>query len=125
MNHRETNNILNPLQHGFRRNRSCETQLLEFVDDVSKNLHADKQTDVLIMDFAKAFDKVNHSLLIHKLAKYGIQGKTNRWIASWLNQRTQNVVIEGETSDTVDVDSRLGPRTRIILILHQRPSGRP
>jgi retron-type reverse transcriptase len=53
-----------PLQHGFRKGRSCETQLIEFVDDISKNLQEGRQTDILIMDFAKAFDKVNHSLLM-------------------------------------------------------------
>jgi hypothetical protein len=42
------------------------------VDDISKNLQEGRQTDILIMDFAKAFDKVNHSLLIHKLRYYGI-----------------------------------------------------
>jgi hypothetical protein len=53
-----------PLQHGFRKGRSCETQLIEYVDNVSKNLQEGCQTDILIMDFAKAFDKVNHSLVI-------------------------------------------------------------
>jgi hypothetical protein len=46
------------------KRRSCETQLIEFVDDISKNLQEGRQTDILIMDFAKAFDKVNHSLLM-------------------------------------------------------------
>jgi hypothetical protein len=61
MQHAEKNNILYPLQHGFRKGHSCETQLIEFVDDISKNLQEGRQTD--IMDFAKAFDKVNHSLV--------------------------------------------------------------
>ena len=69
MNNGEQNNILYPLQHGFRRGRSCETQLIEFIDDLSNNLQNNQQTDVLVMDFAKAFDKVSHSLL-----HYGIQG---------------------------------------------------
>jgi retron-type reverse transcriptase len=68
-------NILYPLQHGFRKGRSCETQLIEFVDDISKNLQEGRQTDILIMDFGKTFDKVNHSLLIHKLRYYEIDGK--------------------------------------------------
>ena len=105
MNHGENKNILYPLQHGFRRKRSCETQLLEFVDDVSKNLQDGKQTDILIMDFAKAFDKVNHSLLIHKLTHYGIESRTTNWIKNWLNDRKQSVVIDGTSSDEVNVDS--------------------
>ena len=59
----------------------------------------------LIMDFSKAFDKVSHSLLIHKLQCYGITGKTNNWIKSFLSDRTQHVLIEGETSDSIDVES--------------------
>ena len=105
MKHAEKNNILYPLQHGFRKNRSCETQLLEFVEDVSKNLSTNKQTDILVMDFAKAFDKVCHSLLLHKLHHYGIQNKTNRWIKAFLSGRCQAVAMEGHLSDPVSVES--------------------
>ena len=58
MSHGENNNILYPLQHGFRRGRSCETQLIEFIDDLTSMLEGGQQTDNLIMDFAKAFDKL-------------------------------------------------------------------
>ena len=54
MNHADKSNIL---QHGFRSKRPCETQLIEFIDEVTINMSAGKQTDVLIMDFSKAFDK--------------------------------------------------------------------
>ena len=108
MSHADQNNILYPLQHGFRSKRSCETQLLEFVDDVTKNMENGEQTDVLVMDFSKAFDKVSHSLLVHKLHHYGIKGKVNHvndWIANFLEGRKQAVVVEGETSDCINVDS--------------------
>ena len=105
MNHADTHSILYPLQHGFRKFRSCETQLLEFVDDVTKNIENSTQTDILIMDFSKAFDKVSHNLLVHKLHHYGIQGKVNSWINSFLQSRTQAVVLEGVTSDYVPVQS--------------------
>ena len=52
------------LFQSFRSKRSCETQLIEFVDDTTKTMSVGKQTDVLIMDFSKAFDKVGHSLLL-------------------------------------------------------------
>ena len=58
MKHGEENNILYRLQHGFRKGRASETQLIEFVDDISKNLQEGQQTDILILDFAKAFDKI-------------------------------------------------------------------
>ena len=99
MTHADNHNILYPLQHGFRKNRSCETQLLEFIDDVTKNMENSLQTDVLIMDFSKAFDKVSHNLLSHKLNHYGIQGKTNTWIQNFLSNRTQAALLEGEASD--------------------------
>ena len=57
------------------------------------------------MDFSKAFDKVSHSLLIHKLNHYGITGKTNEWIKNFLSDRTQSVVVEGETSTSIPVES--------------------
>ena len=76
MTHSDMNNILSPFQHGFRRNRSCDTQLLQFTTDIANILAADKQTDVLVMDFSKAFDKVGHGRRIHKLGQYGIRGRT-------------------------------------------------
>ena len=103
MSHADRNNILYPLQHGFRSKRSCETQLLEFVDDVSSNMSSGKQTDVLVMDFSKVFDKVSHSLLIHKLNHYGIRGKTNTWIQNFLSDWTQAVVVDGETSSFISL----------------------
>ena len=94
-----------PLQHGFRKGRSCETQLIEFMDDLTSNLEERHQTDILIMDFAKAFDKVDHSLLTHKLHHYGIRGNVNTWIKNWLKDRKQSVVVDGEKSEPVSVDS--------------------
>ena len=105
MGHADRNNILYPLQHGFRSKRSCETHLIEFIDETSNNMASEKQTDVLIMDFSKAFDKVSHSLFVHKLEHYGIRGKTNNWIKNFLHDRSQTVVVDGVTSDYISVDS--------------------
>jgi homoserine acetyltransferase len=63
------------------------------------------QTEVLIMDFSKAFDKVSHYLLAHKLNYYGIQGKTNTWINNYLSNCKQAVLLEGEASDYIPVMS--------------------
>ena len=105
MKHFETNKILTDNQHGFRRERSCETQLLEFTEELLTNLEGGQQTDVLIMDFAKAFDKVNHSLLSHKLQRYGIHGSSLTWIKNFLKIRTQAVVVNGACSSTAPVKS--------------------
>ncbi len=63
----EANHILNPNQHGFRKGLSCETQFVEFSHALLSNLHLGHQTDIIILDFAKAFNKVNHNKLIYKL----------------------------------------------------------
>ena len=108
MGHSDRYNILYKMQHGFRKKLhvvSCENQLIEFIDNVTKNIDNGQQTDCLIMDFSKAFDKVSHSLLVHKLQHYVIQGKTNRWIKSFLSGRTQCVLVEGEKSSSIDVES--------------------
>ena len=58
--HFEQNNILYDLQHGFRERRSCETQLIQLVEEVARNTSQGRQTDLILLDFSKAFDKVNH-----------------------------------------------------------------
>ena len=66
-NHLANSNILFELQHGFREKRSCETQLVALVDEISKNMQMGIQTDLILLDFSKAFDKVAHEKLISKL----------------------------------------------------------
>ena len=77
-----------------------------------------KQTNLIIMDFAKAFDKVPHRRLLHKLDYYGIRGPTHKWINSWLSGRTQ-VVLDGQASDPVPVLSDFDP----VPYFYKRPAG--
>jgi hypothetical protein len=107
MTHADQHQILNPLQHGFRKglSGSCDTQLVEFIDDITNKLDVGRQTDCLIMDVSKAFDKVSHCLSTHKLDHYGVRGKSNIWIRNFLSNRKQAVVVEGETSDYINVES--------------------
>ena len=97
--------ILYDLQHGFREKRSCETQLIMLVDELAKNMQMGKQTDLILLDFSKAFDKVAHEKLILKLHQYGIRGDTLNWIKDFLDNRKQTVVINGINSDEVPVSS--------------------
>jgi hypothetical protein len=105
MKHASRNNIFYSLQHGFRDRRSCETQLIELVSDIASSMEKGLQSDVCVLDFSKAFDKVGHQRLVEKLKWYGITGEVNSWIASFLKNRTQSVVVEGVTSDKVSVIS--------------------
>ena len=92
------NNILHPNHHGFRQGKSCETQLLALVHEAAKTLKEGKQMDLLVMDFFKAFDKVGHGRLHHKLGHYGVRGRTLSWIRTSLACRSQEVVVEGHHS---------------------------
>ena len=100
MSHLEHHNLLCHLQHGFRRFKRCESQLIEFVSDIVNNSHA-KQTDIIILDFSKAFDKVPHNRRLYKLENYGIRGYTLKWIKAFLENRQQCIVVDGERSDFV------------------------
>ena len=104
-NHLEKNGILDRNQHGFRKGLSCETQLLEFVEDLHRSTGKGRQIDAVVMDFSKAFDKVPHKQLIYKLHEYGLENKTVTWIEHWLIGRSQTVVVEGRSSQTVPVTS--------------------
>ena len=103
MQHLTKHNILYPLQHGFRDKRSCESQLIEFVNDIAFNMQKGHQNDVVVIDFAKAFDKVAHNRLFYKLSSYGVKGNTLGWIGSFLSGRSQKDVLEGKSSSSAPV----------------------
>ena len=100
-----THDLLYDLQHGFREKKSWETQLAMLVEDLAWSLSAGKQTDLILLDFSMAFDKVNHSKLLWELHKYGIRGNALNWIRAFLGNRSQTVVLDGEESGSVPVTS--------------------
>jgi len=77
---------------------SCESQLITTVHDY---LNLGQQTDVLLLDFKKAFDKVPHRRLCYKLPHYGIRDATLEWIKNFLMNRTQKVVVNGYNSSDI------------------------
>ena len=122
MSHLDKYKLLADEQHGFRKRRSCESQLLLTVNDLAKGLDSGEQMDVILLDFAKAFDKVPHKHLLTKLDYYGIRGQTKAWIASFLVNRQQQVLLDGSTSSPADVQSGvpqgtvLGPLLFLVFI---------
>ena len=96
--HLEMNDLLCDKQHGFRSGRSCLTQLLHHFDDVLESLTNKADFDSIYLDYAKAFDKVDHKLLIKKLHLYGINPKIIKWIECFLSDRKQAVVVDGHLS---------------------------
>ena len=114
--------LFNESNHGFREARSCLSQLLQHYDDILNLLEKGMNVDVVYLDFAKAFDKVDHNIVLQKIHNLGIGGNLYSWIESFLTNRYQTVVVEGSSSMPVEVKSGvpqgsvLGPLIFLILM---------
>lgn len=97
--------IIDPNQHGFMRARSTTTNLVSFVDNISKELDTCFSVDAIYTDFSKAFDRVNHQLLLDKLSAYGVAEPLLSWFGSYLSKRKSLVVASGHSSDPFPVHS--------------------
>ena len=122
MDHLDAHHVLVNYQHGFHQGYSCESQLITIIEHLARNSDHGKQTDVLLLDFSKAFDTVPHKRLLKKLDHYGIRGQRIKWIESWLCGRAQTVVVNGSQSSPVTATSgvpqgaALGPLMFLLYI---------
>ena len=120
--HLDNHKWLQTYQHGFRKNLSTVTQLLTAITDLFWAMSRGEITDSIIVDFSKAFDKVDLELLLHKLDHIGVKSNQLDWMRSFLTNRSQTVVIDGVASETCEVTSGvpqgsvLGPLLFIVYI---------
>lgn len=118
----ETHKLFNPSQHGFRMGRSCLSQLIAHYDRIVELLEKGGNVDVVYIDFAKAFDKVDFGVTLKKLSELGIKGNVGRWIHCFLTKRTQTVLVNkgrskpSEVLSGVPQGSVLGPLLFLILL---------
>ena len=118
-----TINLLDNRQHGFLRNKSCVTNMTTLVESISSTLTENLPTDIIYFDFAKAFDTVNHDLILSKLKfQYHIDGRMLKFFKNYLSNRSQRVVLDNCNSDIVSVlsgvpqGSIIGPLLFVLFI---------
>jgi hypothetical protein len=121
-NYFNSNNLLTPLQSGFTPGDSTVCQLIDLYNTFCSALDDGKEIRVIFCDISKAFDRVWHKGLIHKLKKYGVSGKVLLWFKNYLSERKQRVVVHGQNSEWeslragVPQGSILGPLLFLIYI---------
>ena len=118
----ETQNCFYPAQFGFRLNVSTNNALMSITENIQTQLDEGKYCAGVFVDFKKAFDTVDHNILLRKLDYYGIRGIANEWFCSYLKKRKQFVSIQNNMSSIKEIltgvpqGSVLGPLLFLIYI---------
>ena len=105
--HRERNDVLKNNQHGFQSGRSFTTQLLEVLEQWTRDLDDGHSIDCIYLDYQKAFDSVPHQHLQCKLEAYSIDGQPLKWTEAYLTGRSQRTTVNGKRSESKPVTSRI------------------
>ena len=95
----QKHSILYKHQFGFRKNYSTSLALLDIIDECYKNLDQHKKVVGIYFDLQKAFDTVDHGILLHKLYSYGIRGVMYKWLKNYLTGRKQFTAVNNVSSD--------------------------
>ena len=93
----DSNNLIYSRQSGFRKGHSTETALIKITDDLLFNLDKDEVSGMILVDYQKALDMLDHNILLEKLVAYGLENRELQWCQSYLSQRKQ-VVQKGNTA---------------------------
>jgi len=115
-------NLLNPLQSGYRKGHSTVTALLKVADDIRRSIDHRNLTLLVLLDFSKAFDRVNHRLLLIKLRKLGFSMSVVKWLEHYLSNRWQRVMSGDFVSDWALIEtgvpqgSVLGPLLFVLYL---------
>ena len=118
----ETNKLLDPSQSGFRPHHCTQDVLVKSVDDWKIALDAEKVVGTVLIDLSKAFDMIDHALLLGKLYAYGVRDVELTWFTNYLKERRQRVVMDGVSSEWKHVrtgvpqGSILGPLLFVIFV---------
>ena len=103
-------------QFGFRNRHSTNHAILDLIEDIGNSMDNNKFAVGVFVDLQKAFDTVDHNILLNKLDHYGIRGVANNWFKSYLSNRKQFVTINGVNSDLQSMKFVLGPLLFLIYI---------
>ena len=96
-------NLLHPTQSGFTSAHSCETALVNMIDRWLHLLDNGQLIGVVLVDFQKAFDLVDHKILLEKLNVYNLSEDSLNWFSSYLQNRTQQVSVNNVLSDQISI----------------------